>query len=363
MRSGRTRHPAAYVHPNPLCGKGYEIVSSNNAKEGFFGAHKKKIVGILVVLALSLGAGGAFFHVYSSGPDYAFKSLKSALRDDDKAKIATIMDFRSLSEDLIHAVLAVYPKSAANETQAAELRDEAQRQAFKALSAGKASKQEAVPPRKLFEPVPFVTEDLIPQLAAGMQLEKSKGVQILTKFNHSGLQTVFPLRLLMERRQDKWRVTRLLNAMELVGLYKGAMDVILAADEAKLAEKNEKITAKMRAHFDSPKCIASMNRMGGKHEAMLVVKVTAVNKEPATLHNVNLLCEVRASNGTPVYSRQLSVVQRVFGGDAFSNTWTIALDADSEEAARLLQAGPLSCSVEPKVMSVGVGEVLYPRKD
>ena len=167
----------------------------------------------------------------------------------------------------------------------------------------------------------------------------------------------------MERRRDNWLATRLLNAQELAVLYKGAMDAILAEDEAKLAEKNEKIMARIRAHFDSPQCVAVANLMGSKREVMLVVKVTANNRDTTTLHDVNLLCTVRADNGTPVYSRQLNVVQRVNGGEAFSNIWTVVFDADNEEAARLLQAGPLSCSVEPKVMSVGVGEILYPRKD
>jgi hypothetical protein len=275
-----------------------------------------------------------------------------------------MVDFRALSEDLVLAGIAAYPQAAMNETQKAEMQDKAQRLALKALEAGKDAKPETVLPRKLFEPVPFVPEDVIVQFTAGMKLEKtSGGVQIRSQFTHNGLQTNFPLRLLRERRQNGWLVTRLLNAQELVSLYKGATDAVLAADEAKLAEKNEKILSRMRAHFDSPQCLASVNLMGSKQEVMLVVKVTAKNTDTTTLHNVNLLCDVRAGNGTPVYSRQLNVVQRVYGGGAFSNTWTVVLEADSEEAARLLQAGPLSCTVDPKVMSVGMGEILYPRKD
>jgi len=341
------------------------VDSHNNAIRRAFGAHRKLFAGTaLAALIVMLAAGGLFFYRYRTGPDYAFKALRAALSDGDKVKLATMMDFRALSEDLVQSVLAVYPQAAANEARQAAMRDEAQILVLKALAAGQNTKHEAVPPRKLFEAVPFVPEDVIAQFTAGMKLEKASGeTRIYSQFVHNELQTHFPVRLRMERRQGDWLVTHLLNAQELVSLYKRAMDAILAEDEAKLAEKNEKILSKMRAHFDSPQCLAAVNLMGERQEAMLVVKVTAKNTDTTTLHNVNLLCDVRARDGTSVYARQLNVIQRVYGGGEFSNTWTVVLDAGGEEAAKLLRAGPLSCTVEPKVMSVGAGEVLYPRKD
>ena len=339
--------------------------SRKDAVQRFFNAHRKLFAGLaLAALIAALAAGGLLYDRYRTGPVHAFKTLRAALREGNKATLATMIDFRAISEDLVQAVLAVYPQAAAHETRRMEMRDEAQRQAIKALAGGQDAKRDAVPPRKLFEAVPPVPEDVIAQFTAGMKLENVSGeTRIYSQFVHNELQTNFPVRLLMARRQGSWLVTRLLNAQELVTLYKGAMDAILAEDEAKLAEKNEKILSRMRTHFASPQCLVSASLMGDGQDAMLVVKVTAKNTDTTTLHNVNLLCDVRTSDGTPVYSRQLNVIQRVYGGGEFSNTWTVMLDAGGEEAARLLQAGPLSCTVEPKVMSVGVGEVLYPRKD
>ncbi|MDR2695885.1 MAG: DUF2939 domain-containing protein [Deltaproteobacteria bacterium] len=339
--------------------------SRKDAIQRFFKAHRRCLVRLtLVALVAGLAAAAAWLYLYRIGPDYAFANLRAALAEGDKAQLAAMVDFRALSEDLVLAALAVHPQAAANETRKAEMQDEAQRLVLKSLAAGKAAKPEVALPRKLFDPVPFAPEDAVAQFAAGMQLVKSSGeTQIRSRFTHNGLQTEFPLHLLLESRQGDWRVTRLLNARELVSLHKGAVEALLAEDEARLAEKNEKIMTRMRAHFHAPQCLASVSLMGGKQEAMLVVKVTASNTDEATLHNVNLVCDVRAGNGTPLYSRQLNVVQRVYGGGAFSNTWTVALDADSEDATRLLQAGPLSCTVEPKVMNVGLGEVLYRRTD
>ena len=339
--------------------------SRKDAIQHFFRRHLKIFAGlVLAALMASLVVGGVLFYRYRTGPDYAFKLLRSALNEGNKAKLAAMVDFRALSEDLVQAVPAVYQQTAANATQKAEMQDEAQRQALKALGAGRDAKPATVLPRKLFEAVPFVPEDIIFQFTAGMKLEKTPdGAQIASRFTHNGLQTNFPVRLLLERKQSGWLVTRLLNAQEVVSLYKVAMDAVLAEDEAKLAKKNETILSRMRAHFNSPQCLVSAHLMGSRREAMLVIKVAARNTDTTTLHSVNLLCDVRAGNGSPVYSRQLDVVQRVYSGGAFSNTWTIVLDTDSEEATRLLQAGPLSCTVEPRVMSVGVGEILFPRKD
>ena len=341
--------------------------SRKEAIQGFFREHRKLFAGLgLTVLVVSLAVGSILLYRYRTGPEYAFKNLRAALNEGDKAVLATMVDFRVLAEDLVLAVQAAYPQAVADAARQAELQDEAQRMVLKALAVGKDAKPkpESAPPRKLFESVPPVPEDVIAQFAAGMKLEKTTGkAQILSGFTHDGLQTEFSLRLLMERRQSGWLVTRLLNAQEVFRLYKGAMDAIQAGDEAKLAEKNEKIMAKMRAHFHAPQCVASVALMSSQQEAMLIVKVTANNTEATALHSVNLWCDVRAGNATPVYGRQLNVVQRVDRGGAFANTWTVLLEADSEDAVRLLQAGPLSCTVEPRVMSVGLGEMLYPRTD
>ena len=331
----------------------------------FFESHAKiPVVAGLTAFIVALAAGVFLFYHYLTGPDYAFATLRAALNEDNKAKLAVIVDFRALSADIVQAVLAVYPQAAADETRQAEMCDEAQRLALKALSAVRNTKHEAVPPRKLFEAVPFVPDDVITQFTAGMRLEKTSGeARIYSSFTHNGLQTKFPVCLLMERRRDGWLATRLLNARELVSLYKRAADALMAEDEAKLAEKNEQIRSKMRGHFASPQCLAAASLSGDRQEVMLVVKVAAKNTEATTLHNVNLLCDVRASDGRQVYSRQLHVVRRVYAGEAFLNTWTVLLDVDGEDAAGLLRAGPLSCFVEPTAMSIGVGEVLYLRKD
>jgi hypothetical protein len=340
-------------------------VSRKDAILQFFRAHLKFLARFaLAALLVSLVAGSVLYYRYRTGPGYVFKSLRAALNEADRAELATIIDFRSLSEDIVAAVLAVYPQAATNEMQKAEMRDEAQRQALKALAVKPGAKQETALPRKLFEPLPFLPEDFIAQFAAGMKLEKTAdNARIHSHFTHNGLQANFPVRLLMEHRPGGWLVTRLLNAPELVNLYKGAMDVIRTEDEAKLAEKNAQTIAKMRTYFDSPQCLAAMNPVSDRLEVMLVIKVTAQNTSATTLHNVNILCDVRAGDGTQAYERQLNVVQRVDGGGSFSNTWTVLLDSNGPEAAKLLQAGPLSCTVEPKVMSVGAGEMLYLRTD
>ena len=339
--------------------------SRKDAIRDFFRKRRKLFVGVaLAAFIVSLAAGSVLLYRYRTGADYAFGKLRAALTEGDKVRLATMVDFRALSEDVVLAVLAAYPQTVADAEHRAEMRDEAQRLVLKALAAGKDAKPEPATPRKLFAPVPVVPEDVIVQFAAGMKCEKTLGqAQILSRFTHNGLQTAFPVRLLMERRQGDWLVTHLLNAQEVVGLYKGAMDAIQADDEAKLAEKNEKIMAKMRAHFNAPQCLASVDLMDSRQEALLVIKVTANNTDATTMHSVNLWCDVHADNGARVYARQLNVVQRVDKGGDFANTWTVVLDADSEEAVRLLQAGRLSCTVEPRVMSVGLGEVLYPRTD
>jgi hypothetical protein len=354
---------------------------------GFFKKSLKVFVVLgLVMLVGSLAAGAFFYYRHHTGPGKALQALLVALGTGDKAGLAVMVDFRALAEDLAEAVNAVYPQDAADETQYAEMRDAIQSQAFQTLAVKKGAKPASAVQHKPFAPVPPVPGDIIAQIAAGLKLETISDdppapedligriaarlklgkapdeTQLWSHFIHHELHVDLPLRLRMERRQGAWTVTHLLNAQEVVTLYKEAADALRAEDIAGREGENEKTLARMRAHFHEPQCMAAVHLMSNKHEAMLVVKVTASNTDTTTLHHVNLTCDVRAGNGTQVYSRQLNVVQRVQSGGAFANTWTVVLDADSEDAVRLLRAGPLSCTVEPTVLSVGVGEILYQRK-
>jgi hypothetical protein len=333
--------------------------------QGFLRASRKFLVGLVVVgLIGGLTYGGVKYYRYSKGAEQAFQKLHVALTTGDKLGLAVMVDFRSLSEDMIRAVAAVYPQAATDEMRQVELQDEAQQMALNLLSGKKGAKPDPSAKRKLFSPVPLLPDDIFPQIAAGLRLEtRSNERHIWTRFRHGDLQAIFPMHMLFEQRRDAWVVTRLLNAHDLVSMYKEAADTLHSGDESERAEDNERIMNRMRAFFHAPQCQASVSLLDGKNEAVLVVKVTANNAETETLHHVNLLCDVGAAGGKPVFSRQLNVVQRVSSGAAFSNTWTVVLDAQSEEAVGLLRAGPLSCTVDPKVLSVGMGEILYPRKN
>ena len=188
--------------------------------QGFFQKYQKVFAGLGLALLLgALAVGAVLLYRYRTGPDSVFANLRTALMEGDKAGLAAIMDFRSLSEDIVLAVFAVDPPDTAQAHRKAEMQDEAQRLVLKALADGKNTKPEPVPPRKLFERVPFMPSDVVPQFATGMTLEKTaKDAQIHARVTHHGLQRDFPVRLLMERRQGGWQVTRLLNAQELVRL-------------------------------------------------------------------------------------------------------------------------------------------------
>jgi len=384
------------------------------------------VVLLMLAGALAIGGLVYYRHQQFMEPIRAFQALQLALSAGDKIGLAGLADFRSLSGDFVRAALAVYQQPAVNEEQQVEMQDDAQRQTLKVLAGKKPAKSEDAKQRKPFTPVPPVPVDVVAQIAAGLKMEVTPeepdilramgpkleaalrdviallaaglrrdappeeilarlaaewrdvsaqiaagltsetmpgGMQLRSQFTHKGLQAEFPVRLLMERRNGVWVVTRLLNAQELLNRYKEAAAALRAGDIAVRTDENEKIRARMHAHFYEPQCLASVNLLSGKRDAVLVVKVTASNTDTTPMLHVNLLCEVRAGNGKPVLlSRQLNVARRVNGGGSFANTWTVVLDANSEEAVRLLQAGPLSCTVEPKSLGVGGGEILYPRK-
>jgi hypothetical protein len=96
------------------------VSSRNDAVQRFFKAHRKLFAGLaLVALIAALAAAAVRFYLYRAGPGYAFANLHAALVEGDKARLADMVDFRALSEELVLAALAVYPQAAGDETRKA----------------------------------------------------------------------------------------------------------------------------------------------------------------------------------------------------------------------------------------------------
>lgn len=343
----------------------------------FVTSHARLCAGIAVcVIVVSAAAGGFAVYRHRAGADYAFQKLHQALRLADSAVLARMIDFSALSEELVQAVLAVYPHAAENDARRAEMRDEAQRLALAALDFARAGggggghgegghggsgKESTPPPRKISDPIPFLPEDAVSQIAAGLKMEKSPaGIVLRAHYTNNVLQRTFPVEMGMERRRNGWVVTRLFNARELVALFKEGSEALRAEDKARLEEKNAKITAEMREYFDLPSCSVSAGLIANKLEALMLIKVAAVNTGKEILRNVNLLCKVSGAGGQLVFEKQLNAAQRVFPGEKFDNSWWVSMDADSAETGRLLGAQPLSCAVELKSVTLGHGRILYP---
>jgi hypothetical protein len=346
------------------------------ARLGSWLRERRKPVAALAagILFTFLAAGGGYAYVYFTGAEHAFKKLRRALNEADGAGLAAMVDFSALSSDFARAVLGTYPRVGENEDERRrEIGREAQRRILDALAharenakgGGHDGKESAPPPpRKLFDPVPLLPPDVIGQISAGLRLDRAPGGVVLSSaFAHNVLRADFPVRLLFERRRDGWVVAGLLNARELTETFKRGADALRAGDEAKLAERNAGIAAEMGRHFSSPSCAVSAGMLADGLEALMIIRVEARNSGGEALQNVNLMCRVSGATGKELFSRQLQAVQRVFSGEDFKYSWTVSLDAGAAETRDILNSAPLVCSVEPKVMTLGDGRLLYPRSE
>ena len=334
-----------------------------NAK-GFLQKNMKMLIVIgISFLSLILLGGGFFIYRSLTGPEHAGKQLRQALIEANSMQLAASVDFAKLADDLARAVLAACPELAQGEEALAEMKDEAQRLLLKALSESQIKSEEKKAPRKPFEPVPFLPPDFIAQLAGALRFEAGPPPVLRTKFVHPVLEAEFNISLALERKQGQWQISRLLNADEVVAAYQQASAALRAEDEARLAEKNEKIKEQMLEHLSTLTCTVSAALLGNKSEGLMVIHVQGANPGELTVNNATFGCRVSSQSDSPLlYTQQLAMSQQIAGGGKFSESWALELDPAKPEHNKILQAGPLSCTVELLMLSLSNGKILYPHK-
>lgn len=333
--------------------------------KGFCKKHKKLLlICIGVLLVAGAGIGGIRYYYVQKSPEKALQNITLALQKGNRVALATLVDFRSLSEHFSQQVISTY--RAEKMPPLPELADNLQQKVLDTLGA-KADDSVKGAKQPLFAPLsPFPT-DTLAQIATTLKLEKVDGNYALAraKVDYPRAEKSFALVFKMDKSgSEGWRITKIANAAELIQAFMASETSIERQKAAALAEKNAEQRKRMSDQFVLHSCTAVAGLLSDNQTALLSVEIMGRNPGPHAIFNFNVEVSL-VGKKRPAQSSVflLNLAKRTLQGEDFAHTWNITLDLQNPEHQYLLQEKNLQCTIQFNNMGLGSGEMLFVRKN
>lgn len=335
------------------------------------------ILGALLVL------GGIGFALYKNAEartlDYAVARLNEAIAQRDERALAKFVDFRKFSQDFVRAASPWMPDPPTTDEAFGErvdaiqwallehLRQPPVKESAKEEEAKKAA--EANPPEPRFDqlrPPALWPEMFFEQLTAHpwrVQAKEGNLAVVGTEIEHAGWGGVLPLRLVLERQDDGWRVTRLGNAGELAQTYAEALQSFRDRRVALFHAENASIRERMNAYCYILGIEAKVANVKPDGTSLLLIRAEGVNIGKGPMLNAGLVCTITDAWGSEVARLPLNVTRQVQPGDSFVQQWNVEVSPPPEILARLSRNSKLVCKWSLTAVTLGVGRFIFPKPE
>lgn len=341
-----------------------KILANINMKE-FFTKYKKILVLSIGVLLLLGGAVGGFgYYQAQRSPEKALKNITLALQKGNRVALATLVDFRVLSEHFSAAIVAAYGKDKVPSVP--ELADALQQQVLDGLDAkpDDSAKPVKADPYAPLHPFPL---DTLAQIATTLQLETAEDTFALlrAKVDYPRAEKNFALVLQMDKTTSgAWRISKIVNAADIVRAFIASEASIAQQKSFALAEKNNEQRERMNGQFIVHSCTVVADLLSDGKTALMTIEILGRNPGPHAIHSFNI--EASLTGTKPKVTPKvflLNLAKRTLQGENFSHTWNITLDLQNPDHVYLLQEKKLQCTTRFNNMALGSGEVLFVRKN
>lgn len=327
---------------------------------------KKFKIPLIIVGAIFLLGIGAFFgwkqYQFLQSPEKALQTITLALQKGDRHQLALLVDFRALSEDLARQIQAHYP-AAASLPALAVLAENIQQSLWDSMGAS-ADKPVKVNPYAPLEPLPA---EALPQIATTLHMQQvTEHFALLQAIvDYPRAEHAFTLLLQLDDKAGQgWRITKVVNAAELVQAFVKAETLIANHKAEALAKKNAEQESRMNAQFTLHSCTARAGMLSDGKTALLTIEILGFNPGPHAIFNFNIEASLNSkTSGGDLFKVPLNLAKRTLQGENFSHSWNIPLDLESPEHQALLREKNLQCTPRFRNMGLGSGEVLFVRKN
>ncbi len=325
------------------------------------------IIGVTLTLVL---AGGGLYaykqHTYKQSPEFFLTQLNAGLQSNNLPLLATLIDFRSLTDDISKQIVrAPIPQhyGKIRETEYIVVAEQIQNDFILAMQTKDEEKPANPNPNPLapLEPLPA---DFAMQISGKFRLQglaDNKAI-ITTTINHPRLKKDYKLSFLCEQKPH-WMVTKFINFNELLAEYIDEENKLEVLRENKFLEDNIKFAKRMSDQFSVSDCTAFVHTASDGHTT-LFVRVRGYNRGPFIIQNMTFATEVIAetSEGPMTIEKDLNMAARILPGVDLQDSYSIELDKNKPEDMLLINTTNFVCKAKPRMMTLGNGTLLFTKR-
>ncbi len=332
---------------------------------------EKKFLVLGVVLAVFVTVGvfvGWQKYTHSQSPEYFITQLNAALVADDMAALATLVDFRAITEDVATHILAqpMPSKSSTPKQQQVPLLAEDIQRFFIESMKNKDNEAKNTAPENPLAPLSPLPADFAKQISGNFFLHArtSDGAITGVRFTHPRLDKEFTLHFYLSQKPD-WQMVRLINVRDLVQTY--------IKEDASLEQSRQKANAIQRAkdqkrintQFKMEECVAFIHTPTGQKTPNLTIRIRGQNAGPFIIRNMTFDTTIHAQidNGELAFKQNINTAARINVGTTLEDSFTLELETEGKEAKILTESKKILCEAKVRFMTLDNGTMLYTADD
>ncbi len=335
---------------------------------------EKKFLVLGAVLTLALAVGGLMGwqkYSHTQSPEFFVEQLNAALVAHDLATLATLVDFKTLTEDVAQQILAQpMPSkfSTPKQTKIPLLAEDIQIFLLEAL----AEKEETAPAGPIdgvaeaLAPLAPLPTDFAKQIAGKffLQARTQNGAITAVRFNHPRLEKDFTLHFYLNSEPD-WKITRLINSKDLVQAYIDEDTTLEGARKKAHDLQRAKDQKRIDQQFNLEECTAFIHTPTGQKTPILTVRIRGYNNGPFVIRNMTFDTTVHAhySEGELTFKHKINTAARLSVGTTLEDSYRLELDTEGKDAKILIGSDKTLCEAKVSFMTLDNGTMLYINED
>ncbi len=341
-----------------------------NAKEFVIKWKFQVLGGVLVVALLCGGWLGLQKYTHSQSPEFFIEELNAALASGNVEALATLVDFRHLTEDLAKGILAQPMPSKFTTPRQQEiplLAENIQNFFLENIKEPKDAPKEEDIDRESLDPVMPLPQDFVTQMAGKFILETrvNDGAIASVKLRYPRFDKEIPFYFYL-KEHPQWRLMRLANAKELIKSFIKEESTLEAGRKKIYNKQREQDRKRIEAQFSIDECTAFIHRPRGQKVPLLLIRIKGFNKGPFTIRNMTFDTTVNTQNndiGELAFKQQINTAARLNVGTTLEDSYTLELETEGLEAKILLEAPKLTCTAKVHFMTLDNGTMLFLPED
>ncbi len=343
----------------------------------FLSLSKKRVFWFIsLALIFLLIIGSIVFFVYKlkkQSLEYAVANINKAIEEDDLVLLNMYVDLNLLSKEFVQNIMEYWPKIKLEDEHRKELEYAIQQKIVVALKGdvvdivSEESPDKTTPPefqavkqKSFFD---FLPNDFNTQLKKQKIVihRQDKDIAILSlSINHKKADYFSEIKLLAQKLEDKWYVTKIINGYDLIQLHMDALSKKNKEVESAWHLYNESIYKQMNQYYHVTNCEVFFEpQQGNTANFVLTIIVDGVNKAKESIRSAGMQCSLYDKGNKLLTTLPLNSVRRLTPEEQFRQKWFFDVTELMPELWLLTKEHELTCKIKLSSIMLSNGKFIY----